>query len=229
MAGLLFVYSDPGPDVSHDEFNDWYDNEHVPLRIPIPGFHTWTRWVAADGQRPTYGATYDLASPAVISEPPYAELAGTRSEREKDIIARLGLLDRRTYVLNEQNGPREGRAYDPHRPGPVASVVEIEVRPELEENLDRWYKEEHLALLAKVPGWVRSRRFLLREAGATGSEAQEGKPPKHLAIHEWESTDVFDTAEFKEAVGTEWSKKTLGDTVDFRRRDLKVQRTWRKD
>ena len=34
--GLLFVYTDPGP-VPAAEFNDWYDNEHGPARLAVPG------------------------------------------------------------------------------------------------------------------------------------------------------------------------------------------------
>jgi hypothetical protein len=34
--GLLFAYSDPGP-VLAAEFNDWYDYEHGPARLTVPG------------------------------------------------------------------------------------------------------------------------------------------------------------------------------------------------
>ncbi|KAI0363508.1 hypothetical protein BV20DRAFT_975606 [Pilatotrama ljubarskyi] len=229
MPGLLFVYSDPGSAVSHEEFNDWYDNEHVPLRIPIPGFHSWSRWTAADGKRPTYAAFYDLSSPSIVSESPYADLAHTRSEREKDIIARLGLLDRRTYQLREPVfPPKAGGAYDPAKPGQYVSVVEVDVKPELEDDFNRWYGEEHIPLLAKIPGWLRSRRFVLVEAGASGSEATDTKPPKYLAIHEWADLAAFETPEFKECVETPWTKKTLENAVVFHRRLFKLMRTWER-
>lgn len=80
MRGILFVYSEPGAAVSEDEYNGWCDNEHVLLRIPIPGFESWSRWVAADGERPTFATLYDLSSTSIISDLPYASLATTRSE-----------------------------------------------------------------------------------------------------------------------------------------------------
>ncbi|KAH9848163.1 hypothetical protein C2E23DRAFT_889400 [Lenzites betulinus] len=232
MPGLLFVYSEPGAAVSEDEFNDWYDNEHVPLRLPIPGFQSWARWTAADGARPTFCAIYDLSSPAVITAPPYADLAHTRSARETALIARLALLDRRTYTLREPvYPPAAGDAYDPRRPGPYASVVEVDVKPEGEAEFNRWYEEEHIPLLAKVPGWVRSRRFELESAGATGSEAKPGDaPPKYLAIHEWENPTAFETAEFKAAVSTEWMTKIRNESiVEMKRRVLKFVRSWDRE
>ncbi|OJT03849.1 hypothetical protein TRAPUB_5472 [Trametes pubescens] len=195
MPGILFVYSDLGPTVSEDEYNDWYDNEHVPLCVSIPGFESWSRWVAVDGVHPTYGALYDLSSTSIITELPYTNLVTTRSEREQSLISRLALLDRRTYTLREPVfPPAAGAAYDPRKPGLYMSILEIEVRPGAEDDHNTWYDEEHIPMLTEVPGWVRSRRFDLEFAGATGSEVKEGRPPKHLSIHEWETPGALETA-----------------------------------
>ncbi|KAL7284890.1 hypothetical protein ACG7TL_002204 [Trametes sanguinea] len=231
MPGLLLVFSEPGAAVTADEFNDWYDNEHVPLRIPIPGFESWSRWTAVDGKRPTYAAIYDLSSPEVASEPPYADLANTRSEREQSILARLALLDRRTYRLLEPvHPPKAGDAYDPAQPGRVLSIVEIDMKPEpgAEEEFNRWYDEEHIPLLAQVPGWVRSRRFVLVDAGAIGSEAKDVKPPKFLAIHEWEGMEAFERPDFIATTETEWTKRVLEKVAVFERRRMTLLRTWEK-
>ena len=137
-AGLLLVFSDPGPAVTEAEYNDWNDNEHVPLRIPIPTFHSWSRWVAVDGKRPGYFALYHMTSADAVNELPYSALASTRSEREKDIISRLAVLDRRTYdEIPVSTPPRTGDAYDVRAPGPFVSVVSVEVTPELEEELKK--------------------------------------------------------------------------------------------
>ncbi|KAI0649590.1 hypothetical protein C8Q79DRAFT_923138 [Trametes meyenii] len=230
MPGFFFVYSDPGTVVSEEEFNDWYENEHLPLRIPIPGFQSWSRWVAADDQHPTYAAIYDIASPSVISTSPYTDLAQTRSEREKRILATLGLLDRRTYTLIEPTlPPKAGDAYDPRRPGPYALVVEIEISPEAEEDFNKWNDEEHVPLLAKVPGWVQSRRFVLVDSAVSGTDATGDCTPKYLSVHEWESPESLKTAEFRECVQTPWSKKVQGGAVVIRRRLLKFVRSWERE
>ncbi|KAI0327394.1 hypothetical protein GY45DRAFT_1133194 [Cubamyces sp. BRFM 1775] len=232
MAGLLFVYSDPGSAVSQEEFNDWYDNEHVPLRIPIPGFQSWSRWAAADGQRPAYTAFYDLSTPDVVAQPAYAGLADTRSEREKSILSRIALLDRRTYKLHEPvYPPKAGDAYDSAKPGSYISVVEVDVKqePGIEEDFNKWYDEEHIPMLAKVPGWVRSRRFVLVNSGATGTEAKaDEKPTKYLTIHEWEDPDASSKEEFKAAIETEWAKKTVANATRFKVRMFKLWKSWER-
>lgn len=57
-----------------EEFNAWYDSEHLPERLAIPGFRSAQRWVAdvAPGEG-KYLATYELDSPEVLQSKPYLE------------------------------------------------------------------------------------------------------------------------------------------------------------
>ena len=69
--GLLLTMTEP-PRAMEEEFNAWYDGEHLPERLAIPGFRSARRWVAdiAPGEG-KYLATYELDSPAVLSSAPY--------------------------------------------------------------------------------------------------------------------------------------------------------------
>lgn len=64
--GLLLTMTEP-PAYMEEEFNAWYDTEHLPERLSIPGFRSARRWVAdckpGEGK---YLATYELESPAVL-------------------------------------------------------------------------------------------------------------------------------------------------------------------
>ncbi|EJF56840.1 hypothetical protein BD309DRAFT_960820 [Dichomitus squalens] len=228
--GLLFVFSEPGPNLTDDEFNDWYDNEHVPLRMAIPTFRRTTRWIAVDGEQPRYLATYDLDSCQVLDTPPYNTLVTTRSEREKDVISRTQLLDRRTYDLFEPDIVPAVAGYEEQKPGPYFITLQASVKPELEDDLNRWYREEHIPLLAKVPGWRRSRRYVLRDVGpasGTGAEVlKKGRPPKYLAVHEWESPESYETPEFKHATSTPWRMRLFEGADVWDRRLFKEMRTW---
>ena len=229
--GILLVFSDPGPAVSDAEFNDWYDTEHVPLRLPIPAFHSWSRWAAVDGKHPAYFALYDLADVDAVNQPPYARLADTRSEREKDIIARLALLDRRTYEkVPVAVPPRQGDAYDVHSPGPFVSAVFVDVPPEYEEDFNRWYDEEHTALLAKAPQWVRTTRYVYRDGAASGSDEslKPKKVPKFLALHEWTDLSVMATEEFTATISTPWMKKVTEYATVFELRLFKLHKAWER-
>jgi hypothetical protein len=55
-----------------EEFNAWYDEEHLAERLAIPGFRSALRWVAdVPAGAGKYLATYELDSVEVLSSPAY--------------------------------------------------------------------------------------------------------------------------------------------------------------
>lgn len=72
--GLLLVLADPPPSLE-EEFNDWYDTEHLPERAALPGFETACRYRGI-GDGPAYLATYDLAASSVLESEPYLAVSG---------------------------------------------------------------------------------------------------------------------------------------------------------
>ncbi len=67
--GLLFASFDFS--TAHaDEFHDWYDLEHIPERLRVPGFINAERWISDENPNVAV-ATYDLDSPAVLQSAPY--------------------------------------------------------------------------------------------------------------------------------------------------------------
>jgi hypothetical protein len=69
--GLLLTLTEPPPHME-EEFNAWYDDEHMAERLAIPGFRSARRWVAdvAPGAG-KYLATYELDTPGVLESPEY--------------------------------------------------------------------------------------------------------------------------------------------------------------
>lgn len=87
-AGFLLVTMEPPPALE-EEFNDWYDHEHVPERQAVDGFLTAQRFVSVSGW-PRYLAYYDLRDPAVIGEPGYRAISGDHfSPWSKRILAKV--------------------------------------------------------------------------------------------------------------------------------------------
>jgi len=79
-----------------------------------------------------------------------------------------------------------------------------------DEDLDRWYREEHLEQATTQPGWKRTLRYKLifQVRNATGPQNSEDAP-KWLALHQWE--DGYLPAETKAFEPmTEWTKKVVG-------------------
>ena len=67
-AGLFYVYTDPGT-VDEAEFHDWYDHEHGPARLTVPGLGPAYRYRALDELKPEWLALYELDRPDVIESP----------------------------------------------------------------------------------------------------------------------------------------------------------------
>jgi hypothetical protein len=69
--GLLLTMTEP-PAAMEEEFNAWYDDEHMDERLAVTGFRPARRWIAdvAPGEG-KYLATYELESPAVLTSAEY--------------------------------------------------------------------------------------------------------------------------------------------------------------
>ncbi len=68
---LLLVMMDIEPE-HEDEFNRWYESEHVPERLAIPGFISGRRFRAVEGG-PKYLALYELENADVVNSDAYLE------------------------------------------------------------------------------------------------------------------------------------------------------------
>lgn len=229
---LLLVFSEPGSAVSDTEFHDWYDNEHVPLRVDTPAFSSWARYVQKDGEKPSWAAIYDLESYEATQVPPYSLLAETRSDREKNILSRVEVLERRTYELYEGHPLHPPSAlYNSKTTAPIILLVSLSVKAEAEEDFNKWYDEEHIPMLAKAPGWVRSRRYILKDAGSFGIEGskKEGLPPKYLAVHEWTEAMDQESEEYKAATNTPWRARIVPSLTGFERRLCTLYKRWDRE
>ncbi|MBZ5739527.1 hypothetical protein [Nocardioides mangrovi] len=137
---------------------------------PRPGE---ARWQALDGRPPTWLTTYDVPDVAAARDHARAVARAT--------------LEVRTYEQLDEH-TRAGRP-DAERP-PLLLTVSVEVPPELEDELHRWYVERHIPLLHRVDGWWRTRRYRL----------VDGPGPRWLAVHEIAGQHVFDDPEYAAAV-----------------------------
>lgn len=72
------------------------------------------------------------------------------------------------------------------RRGSGLLVVTMDVPPEHEAELNRWYDEEHLPERASLPGFLSARRFVAREG-----------PSKYLAVYELESADALESDAYR--------------------------------
>src|SRR2546427_729806 len=60
---------------AEDEFQDWYDTEHLPERERVPGFLVCDRWIGVTDRKISV-ATYDLDNVKVLASPAYLAIGG---------------------------------------------------------------------------------------------------------------------------------------------------------
>ena len=61
MAKGVLIAAMDFSNAAADEFNDWYDTEHIPERQRVRGFLTLQRWIGVENPRQSF-ATYHLES-----------------------------------------------------------------------------------------------------------------------------------------------------------------------
>jgi hypothetical protein len=176
-AGILFSQMEP-PKGWEDDFHDWYETEHIPVRLGIEGFDRATRYRAVDGT-PDYLAVYELSDLAALDAPEYRRLKDEPSERTSRMLANVRGFTRYTCELTYDSGEAPA--------GDHLSVVAFAVPEQDVAQFDDWYESEHIPALLEAPDWLRVRRYAVLSA--------DGGPWTHLALHELASREVMDSPE----------------------------------
>ena len=169
--------------VSEEEFNDWYDLEHIPERQRVPGFLACQRWIGADNAKHSV-AIYDLDTLSVLRSPPYLAIGGENlSPWSKRVTAKCQRLLR---FEGDQILP--GVKTAPEGAGGLL-LVGMTPAPEVETAFNAWYDTEHVPALARAPGVLSARRF----------RAQNSSGPKYVALYHLASPEVITGPEWKRA------------------------------
>ncbi|KAK1229445.1 hypothetical protein PQX77_007493 [Marasmius sp. AFHP31] len=186
---FLIVFSTPGEKVTQDEFQDWYDNEHVPLRLDnLDFFLSGARF--RDPNPPTpltptttttdWAAVYEITSSQVFQEPSYTGLREKRSAREASVVKRLGVLDRRTFGVVSVAERGEGGEWTGLNVGsPTQGIV---THKSTTDKVDVGEKE----------GWRRTWILEGLDSGVTveGKQVETAKDSGVFAVHEFTSYDA---------------------------------------
>ncbi|HEY4040275.1 MAG TPA: hypothetical protein VGM32_00355 [Rhodopila sp.] len=189
--GLLFAAFDFSG-AHADEFHDWYDQEHIPERLRVPGFLNAERWIAEDN--PTiHVATYDLENPGVLATPAYQAIAGANQSVWTTRVT--GMCRRIMRYVGEQLLPGDLTA----APGAGALLVaSMNIDPATDPEFNEWYNAEHLPQLGAVAGVLAARRY---RATDTGSER------RYLALYHLRDGTVSRSDAWAKAANTPWTER----------------------
>src|SRR4051812_30828434 len=140
--GIFMVYVDI--DAQHvQEFNKWYNEEHLPELLSVPGILSAARYEAVKGG-PQYLACYELDSVAVM----------------------------RTRIVGEQIYP-DGIEKPGRGMAPVLQIGRMSVPAEVDVEWNAWYSGEYVPGYRKVPGVIYARCYRVLEGTSGYSTVYE--------------------------------------------------------
>ena len=187
MPAALISQMDPPPG-ERDAFESWYSDEHVPLRMGIPGFTGAVRGWAVDGE-PSHLVVYWMNELGVLATPEYRTVKEEPSELTRHMLDNVAAFTRWTCDEISDTGAagEDGR---------FLYLVLFGPPPEAQPEFDDWYEREHVPMLMENDDWLRVRRYAV----------QNGEPSHvtRIALHELRSLDALSSPEREAARSTDW-------------------------
>ena len=182
MYGLLMLCFDYSK-VDVNEFNDWYDTEHIPERERTKGILNAQRWLDANYRRISV-AVYDLERVEALRNPEYLAISGKNlSPWSKRVISAC------TQLLRFKGGQFHPGNSLASKTSPVLLTAGVSVAADQVSTVKEIYRE-HATRAAKVPG-VHSVRFF---EGVTGSvqflELYELASAEVTKLDDWARADA---------------------------------------
>ena len=183
---------------AEDEFDDWYDTEHIPERLRIAGFINSVRWIGAANPRISL-AIYDLESLDVLQKPEYIAVSPANFSpwATRMLVQKCKRICRFNCI---QLAP--GDRVAPDNAGGLL-VSAMNVAPEMDAEFNAWYDTEHLPRLAELPGVLMARRYRSPGAGH-----------RYVATYHLTSPDVCESPAWQAVSSTPWTQKLLPHLSD---------------
>ena len=222
-GGMLFVmFSAKDSKAGKDAFSVFDDRGLKFLPPECPGLLSVARYQATDGKLPDWLDIYVLQSTETLESKQCNNTRERRCNWENGLLQTSTVLDRRLYrcLYTKTAADYETRAKEGH----VVKIIGLEPSLQLgNEEIRRWYEEEHVPILSSVPGWLRSTRWELVDAATSNRRHKDECIPRFLAVHEWENGDGLEHPEWKRAVSTEWRNSLM----DRQNKAKEERRSWK--
>jgi hypothetical protein len=179
-TGLLVIWTDIEAKYEA-EFNDWYNQEHIPQLLTVPGFQSGRRYQAAEGT-PKYLAIYELADENALQSDAFRAVREQPTAWTKKITPHFQNTQRGIFRRIFSHGTA------PARDAEFVLTVRLNTPAEHDKEFNDWYNEDHIPALVSVPGVYCARRYT----------AVEGDP-KYLAVYEMRDGAATKSAEWEKA------------------------------
>jgi hypothetical protein len=220
--GLFFVISRVKDSslVPDADYNIWYNDEHIPdlLRFfqhkgqidrPLALRYKNSN---PDSDRP-YLALYPLPDAQWMFSPDQAEFRWSIKQSRvlgvDNIFEHIEFTFRPYEKIQTFEGYQQASKTGVNRSKTIVCVA-MEPGPseEQQQELDDWYRKQHLDMLSMCKGYRRSTRY----------KRMDDQAPKYLALHEYDcKPDELPADQIDRVKETDWSKKILAECQMFER------------
>jgi len=200
MQGSSILFSEMTPQPEWEaEFNDWYDHEHIPLRMAVEGFVSGQRYKSL--QDGSYLAVYEMTSLGVLKSEAYGRVKNQPSDLTRRMLKDVKGFTR--YLCDEIGEQRAPHADAQAINGACLYPVFFNVPEDREQAFNDWYEQDHVPLLLESPDWLTVRRFRIRD----------GEPGRwtHLALHYLRDPRALDSPERERARATPWRARLAAE------------------
>ena len=180
-SGLMIVWADVPADME-DDFNHWYNEEHLAELLSVPGVLSAARYEATKSG-PKHMAVYELESPAVVETDAFKDRPRTEwGKRVSPSIIGTTLINNVYQMIHpaEVTGDIAGSGM-----APALQIGRMDVPAENDADWNDWYSGVYVPNYEKVPGCIRGRRW----------KAVRGEPV-YATVYELEDENVSETAEW---------------------------------
>lgn len=198
--GVLNVLMDVGSNSSVQEFHQWYNQKHGPTQMATKGFQSGLRYEASDGSTPKWLATYEVEDISVLQIPDYNNPENNFSPEEARILKGTSFVGHNIYRIVHYQGHFQPKI------GTTLLMVRLLVPSVNAQELESWYKDEHIDMLAQVPGWSRSRLFV--ETTASHSDLIQ-----YMALHEYLADNGLEGPKHLAARNTDWRTRIMSLSI----------------
>jgi hypothetical protein len=180
-TALLMVWADVPADKEED-FNRWYNQEHLAERLAVPGFLSAARYEAVKGG-PKHLAYYELENAAVLESEAYKRVQKNPTPWTKrcspEVIGTAFIRNVYTMIHPSTVTPKLAES----DMAPALQIGRMDVPSNIDAEFNTWYNTIYVPNYEKVPGVIRGRRY----RAVTGT-------PTYLTLYEFEQPAVSESA-----------------------------------
>lgn len=151
---IFLVYTDLSDAKYEEEFNAWYNTEHIPELLSVPGILDAARYVAEKGG-PKYLAAYELESVDVMQTPAFTSRPRTPWGQR---IGPSAIGKNQTRIVGAQIFP-DGIEHPDRGMAPALQIGRMSVPESADAEWNSWYNGSYIPGYRTVPGVIYARRF----------------------------------------------------------------------